>query len=127
MDKKKMLFVDDRTKRIQYALSLNVFDVTVAFNVPESLRFLSSEDFDIVSLDHDLMGHDFDDPDTPTCGMEIVRYIEKCGWPPQRKRPHFQIHSKNLFAAHLMVTRLREMGFSVSQTVIDYGRKMSAT
>jgi hypothetical protein len=126
MDRPKLLFVDDRTKRIQYALSLTDYDVTIATCVPESLRFLSSTDFDIVSLDHDLTGHDFDDPDTPTCGMEIVRYIEKTGWPPQRKRPHFQIHSKNLFAAHLMITRLRNMGFSVSQTVIDYGRKMGA-
>jgi len=123
----KILFVDDRTKRIMYALAQPDWDVTIATCVPEALRFLSSEDFDIVSLDHDLMGHDFDDPDTPTCGMEIVRYIEKCGWPPQRKRPHFQVHSKNFFAAHLMITKLRDLDFSVSQTVIDYGRKMSAT
>lgn len=121
-----MLFVDDRTKRITYALSLTDYDVTIATCVPEALRFLSSTDFDIVSLDHDLSGHDFDDPDTPTCGMEIVRYIQKTAWPPQRRRPHFQVHSKNLFAAYKMTTCLRELGFSVSQVMIDYGRKMSA-
>jgi hypothetical protein len=121
MGKKKMLFVDDRTKRIHYALNeFKDFDVTIATCVPEALRQLSSQDWDVVSLDHDLNGYDFQDPDTPTCGMEIVRYIGKTGWPNQRKNPKMVVHSSNLFAAHLMVIELKKLGFEVWQTQITY-------
>lgn len=109
--KKKMLFVDDRTKRIHYALkNFPEYDVTIATCVPEALRAMSREDWDVVSLDHDLNGHDFQDPDTPTCGMEIVRYIVKTGWPDWMRHPEFWIHSSNLFAVHLMVTTLTKAG-----------------
>jgi hypothetical protein len=122
--KPKLLFVDDRTKRIHYALDnySEGWDVTIATCVPEALRLLSSQEWVAVSLDHDLNGHDFQDPDTPTCGMEIVRYIEKCGgWPSTKfKQPIFWIHSSNLFAAHLMDAALMRMGFAVRYTPIIY-------
>lgn len=123
--KPKLLFVDDRTKRIMYALReySELYDVTIASCVPEALRQLSSQEWDVVDLDHDLDGHDFQDPDTKTCGMEIVRYIEKCGWPVQRKIPKFWIHSSNLFAAHLMTVTLTQMGFEVWYKPIDYKEK----
>lgn len=126
---KKILFVDDRTKRINYALReyvLPEWDLTLATCVPEALRLLSKEEWDVVSLDHDLNGHDFQDPDTPTCGMEIVRYIEKCGgWPSgvvgySRKIPMFWIHSSNLFASHLMTLALSAMGLSCRYMPITY-------
>lgn len=117
-----MLFVDDRTKRIEHALSVTsqLFDVTIATNVKEALRLLSRQDWDVISLDHDLCGCDFEDPDTTTCGMEIVRYIIKCGWPPQRKIPNFWVHSSNLFAAHLMVVTLTEAGYNAWYKPIIY-------
>ena len=123
MDKPKMLFVDDRSKRIHYALEnySNEYDITIAPNVLEALRQLSAQDWDLVDLDHDLTGCDFESPDTPTCGMEIVRYIEKTGWPDEmRKRPVFRIHSSNLFAGHLITTRLQAMGFQCSYQKIVY-------
>lgn len=120
-NKAKMLFVDDRRKRIMYALkNFPEFDVEIAPNYPEALRAMSSEDWDVVSFDHDLNGYDFQDPDTPTCGMEIVRYLEKTGWPPQRKIPQFWVHSSNLFAAHLMVVKLTELGFDAWYKPIYY-------
>jgi len=68
-DKKRLLFVDDRTKRIHYALNnYPDYEVTIATCVPEALRQLVSQEWDVVSLDHDLNGHDFQDPDTPTGG-----------------------------------------------------------
>lgn len=120
--KPKMLFVDDRTKRIHYALEnyTSKYDVTIATNVLEALRQLSAQEWDVVSLDHDLTGCDFEDPDTPTCGMEIVRYIEKCGWPSARKMSEVVVHSSNLFAAHLMTIRLMKIGFSVKYERIVY-------
>lgn len=119
--KATMLFVDDRTKRIHYALNnFPEFDVTIATCVPEALRQMVAGEWDVISLDHDLNGHDFQDPDTPTCGMEIVRYIAKTGWPPQLKKPVFWIHSSNLFAAHLMTVSLNEAGYEAWWKKITY-------
>lgn len=120
--KQKMLFVDDRTKRIHYALNeySKDYDVTIATCVPEALRQLSGNQWDVVSLDHDLNGHDFQDPDTPTCGMEIVRYIAKTGWPKWIRQPVFWVHSSNLFAAHLMTVELQKLGFVVLYRPVRY-------
>lgn len=119
-----MLFVDDRSKRIHEALKSANFDVTIATNVREALRLMSSRDFAVVSLDHDLDGCDFEDPDSPTCGMEIVRYLEKTGWPDIKPRPEIWIHSKNLFAAHLMTKHLQALGFQVRYRPICYSEKI---
>ncbi|RPJ28024.1 MAG: hypothetical protein EHM33_05960 [Chloroflexi bacterium] len=112
-EKKKMLFLDDRTRRIHSALRQfsDKWDVTIATNVKETLRLLVRQDFDEVRLDHDLRGVDFENPDSPEAGMEVVRYIEKCGgWPGGKRKPIFRIHSSNLFAAHMMVIRLQALG-----------------
>ena len=113
---KKMLFVDDRSKRLHFALDHygKEYDVTLCCNVPEALRLLATREWDVVSLDHDLNGHDFQDPEFTGSGMEIVRYIQKCGgWPKQEQPgsfpPIFWIHSSNIFAAHLMITTLIEI------------------
>lgn len=104
---KRFLFVDDRSKRIHEALEkYSGFELVIAPNVPEALRLLSRYDWDIVSLDFDLNGNDFSDPDSRTCGMEIVRYLERTAWPKSRKLPDFIVHSSNLFAAELMFKRL---------------------
>jgi len=104
------LFVDDRSKRIKEALiKYSGFDVSIAPNVPETLRLLSREDFEIVSLDFDLNGHDYTDPDSKACGMEIVRYLEKTAWPTQRALPTFIIHSSNSFGSGLMFRRLNSL------------------
>lgn len=119
--KAKMLFVDDRRKRIMYALNnFPEYQVEIAPNVPEALRAMSSEDWDVVSLDHDLNGFDFQDPDSTGCGMEIARYLEKTGWPTQRKVPQFWVHSSNLFAAHLLTVSLTQLGFEVWYKPIIY-------
>jgi glycerol-3-phosphate cytidylyltransferase len=112
MAKEKMLFLDDRTKRLHAALKQysEKYDVTLCVNVLECLRLLSSEDWDVVSLDHDLGGEDFLPLDCATCGAEIVRYIQRTGWPEEKKKPWFWIHSKNTFAAHWMLNTLHEMG-----------------
>jgi NAD+-processing family protein with receiver domain len=119
---KKMLFVDDRSKRIHGVLKKlsGMYDITIATNVKETLRLLAREEFDVVSLDHDLTGNDFEDPDSPTCGMEVVRYIEKTGWPDYKPRPEFWIHSSNIFAAHLMTVRLTAMRFDVWSRPFTY-------
>lgn len=122
MDKMKLLFVDDRSKRIHSALRQysNKFEVTIAPNTKEALRQLSSKQWDVVSLDHDLDGSDYQNPDDHTSGMEIVRYIEQTAWPKTRRAPMFVIHSSNLFAATAMEERLLALGMTVSQAVFVY-------
>ena len=110
----RMLFLDDRTKRIEAARKKysGEFDVTYVTNAKECLRYLCRQEFDIVSLDHDLDGDDFQDPDSDTSGMEVVRYIVKCGgFPPsQIVVPEVWIHSSNLLAANLMISELLKVG-----------------
>lgn len=121
MDKPKLLFVDDRTKRIHHALNnFPEYDVTIACNVPEALRQMVKEDWDVISLDHDLTGLDFEQPDTPTCGMAIVRYIVQCGGWPKDKVPEFWIHSSNLFAVHLMSIELLKVDIYATYKPIVY-------
>lgn len=109
--KPKLLFVDDRSKRIHAALKKygEEFDVTIAPNVPEALRLLSAGGWDVVSLDFDLDGNDFSDPDSKTCGMEVVRYLEKTNWPDRTKFPRkIILHSSNGFGRELMYQRLTQ-------------------
>lgn len=94
--------------------------VTIVTNVKDCLRKLSAEDFDEVWLDHDLGGVDFVDPDSRECGMEVIRYIKKTGWPDKKKRPIFNIHSSNTFAANLMRESLLQLGFTVSCSRFGY-------
>lgn len=112
-EKPRMLFVDDSTKRIHSALRNHSgkYDVTICANVPEALRYISREEWDVVSLDYDLNGHDFQQPEDPACGMEIVRYIQKMGWPPGKPKPLFILHSSNAFGATLMEETLKSMDF----------------
>lgn len=118
---KKLLFLDDRTKRTQAAANVHAsFDVTIVSNVKECLRYMSQKDWDVISLDHDLNGCDFEDPDSSNAGMEVVRYIEKTGWPEGKKKPLFIVHSSNIFAAHLMVTRLREINLMAEWHRFEY-------
>lgn len=110
--KPRMLFLDDRAKRVESARRQfgEKWDLTIVSNVKECLRKMSEEDWDEVHLDHDLNGEDFQDPDEPTAGMAVVRYLEKCGWPANKKKPIFRVHSSNVFAAWAMVKRLQVIG-----------------
>lgn len=118
----RMLFVDDSTRRIHSALKkyADLYDVTICANVPEALRYLSSREWDMVSLDFDLNGQDFQDPDEKTCGMEIVRYLTKTSWPADRHMPKFIIHSSNALGARLMSQGLRKLGFEVWEERYQY-------
>lgn len=120
--KKKMLFLDDRSKRVESARRQfgEKYDLTIVSNVKECLRKLSSEDWDEVRLDHDLNGEDFQDPDSPTSGMEIVRYIGKTGWPANKPKPVFRVHSSNIFAAWMMVKALQADGHTAVWEQFEY-------
>lgn len=107
--KPSMLFVDDRTVRIHYAMQRlsREFDVVIATNVPEALRLLSNYEFDYISLDHDLNGHDFQSINEDGTGAEIVLWMVET-W-PHEKKPGIIIHTSNMFAAKHM-RRILECG-----------------
>ena len=116
--------MDDRTKRIHAAIEEYKYDeLTIVTNVKECLRYMSRNQYDFISLDHDLNGCDFQDPDGSNVGMEVVRYLEKTGWPKDKLLPYFIVHSSNIFAAHLMVTRLKAMHFAAQWKRIEYPDK----
>jgi glycerol-3-phosphate cytidylyltransferase len=118
--KPKMLFVDDSQDRQNSAIKKygEEFDVVVVSSFYQAMRQMSQNSFDVVSLDHDMDGKSFDDVDSPTCGMAIVKYIKKTGWPEKFKKPKFIVHSVNIFAASLMVRELNKMGLECVQEKI---------
>lgn len=106
--KKRLLFLDDRSRRLHEAIRRYSaeYDLTLVATVKEALRFIAREEWDIISLDFDLGGDDYVDPDSPLCGLEIVRYIEKTGWPFFKQAPMFWVHSTNPLAAERMFRKL---------------------
>ena len=124
-NKKRMLFLDDRTKRIEAARKKYTqdYDVTFVHNAKECLRYLCKKGWDIVSLDHDLDGNDFQDPDEVTSGMEVVRYIVKTTKliDSNAGSPEFWIHSSNIFAAQLMLDTLNSIGIKAYYRRFEYG------
>ena len=125
--KPKMLFLDDRTKRIMSALAQykDKYDVTIVTNAKECLRYLCKQEWDILSLDHDLNGDDFQDPDESTSGMEVVRYISMTQWLKQYKTPEIWIHSSNLFAANMMIEELAGSGIKAFYRKFEYDEQRS--
>lgn len=121
MDKQRMLFVDDRSLRLHAALARysEKYVLTLCPNVPEALRLLR-EEWDVISLDFDLNGCDNQDPMDTTCGMEIVRYIARCGWPEDKPKPRVILHSSNVFGRTLMARELRRMDFFVIEERFRY-------
>lgn len=117
--KPRMLFVDDRSKRIHAALRQygKRYDVTIAPNVREALRLLSSEKWNVVSLDYDLDGDDFSMPESKTCGMEIIRHL--LGWPQDRGVPEVIIHSSNIFGAEIMYRTLLNESHRIWHIIVE--------
>jgi len=118
----KMLFMDDRTKRIMAALNKyqDKYDVTIVTNVKECLRYLCQQQWDILSLDHDLNGDDFQDPDDINSGMEVIRYLTKTAWTDRYKKPEVWVHSSNLFAAELMLVMFQNLNFKAYYRKFEY-------
>jgi len=116
----RMLFLDDRTKRIEAARKkyAQLYDVTYVHNAKECLRYLCRQEWDILSLDHDLNGDDFQHPDETSSGMEVVRYMKT--WMEQYSKPEVWIHSSNLFAANAMIDILRQYGFRAYYRRFEY-------
>lgn len=68
--------------------------------------------FDVLHLDHDLGGTQFQDSRSEESGMEVVRWLEHHG---EAKGAKVIIHTWNLQAGKRMVERLTDAGYKVIQ------------
>jgi hypothetical protein len=117
----KVLFLDDRSKRIHAAIKkYNSCELTIVTSANECLQFISNNEYDLISLDHDLNGQEFTSLDEPNSGMAVVKYICRSPWPHEKKRPKFTIHSSNVFAATAMEEMLKEHTFYVKRERFNY-------
>ena len=105
----KALFLDDNLYRAEVFKRLNLGAICV--ETSEECIELLGEDWDLVSLDHDLGGEYFVDSDREDCGMEVVRYIA-LNQPEHLRSTEFIVHSHNTEAAGEMVEILTSAGYS---------------
>lgn len=126
-EKPKLLFLDDRSKRLHAALKKygEEYDVTLVCTVKECIKMLSNEGpWDVVSLDHDLDYEEFVPSLLPNTGMEVVRWLcENIDYmrmvnygrdEVEERLLWFRIiiHTSNKAAAFRMETRLRDAGYN---------------
>lgn len=109
----KVLFLDDRQKRIAVAEERHKDDdLTVVRTAEETISELSKEQrWDLVCLDHDLNGESFVNSKRSDCGMEVVRWMTKYDGPLNRIAKKVIIHSSNLGAAMTMYSALNARGY----------------
>lgn len=106
----RVLFLDDDPSRA--GVILRRFPQAIWVQTAEECVSCLEESWDEIHLDHDLGGDTHVDPESPDCGMSVVRWIV------ERPRPHleptlFVIHTRNANAACLMTTHLQASGYRV--------------
>jgi len=111
----KVLFLDDRQKRVEVAKERYKDDeLTIVQTVEDAISALSSESWwDFVCLDHDLNYEEGVDSNRPDCGMEVVRWMVAYLGPLNKIAKNVIVHSSNLYAALEMYSALRTRGYYV--------------
>lgn len=101
----KILFLDDDLDRhSKFTEASNGSEVTFVHGVAQAIEALSTDQFDIAFLDHDLDGRVFVEESEGT-GTEVAEYIAKM---PAENRPRIVIvHSMNPYGAQRMMNILR--------------------
>lgn len=137
---KKVLFLDDRSKRLHAALeiySAPKYELTLVVTFSEFKKFMETQEWDIVSLDHDLEFREFVDSASKSSGMEIVRWLttdfrwalpfgmeillhrfENDG--NYHADTLFIIHSSNVVAGRMMAKLLAEADYMTKQEPFKY-------
>ena len=77
-----------------------------------------------VHMDHDFDGDYYQRLSDPTCGSEIVRFVEKSG-AEKYKHIVFVVHTHNLYAGNKMAIKLLDMGLKVD--FIPFGEQNART
>ena len=100
----KKLYVDDLRP-------VPDFSWEPAFNYFEALILLQHDDYDIISLDHDI--DSFDDNGKEYTGYDILNYLECLRIEFRMKIPHIFVHTANAAVAAKMqavADKLNKMG-----------------
>jgi len=100
----KKLYVDDLRP-------VPDFSWDPAFNYTEAMRLLATNDYDEISLDHDIASYGKDGVEFT--GYTILCYLERRRIQYNEKIPYIYIHTANASAFHNMLkvaTTLNEMG-----------------
>ena len=105
----KILFLDDDIRRMRVFRRCHPRAVWVQ-TARECIKRIFLP-WDIISLDHDLGGQTYVDPQRKDCGMEVVRYI-LMNRPACLAKTRFIVHSQNQFAATMMAEALSSAGYS---------------
>jgi len=108
----RVLFLDDNEERWNKALenfeellpkSYAISEMKWAQTAQECIQMLQDEQWDAVSLDHDLGGEVHVDSNREDTGMEVVRWIIA----NRAEIPFIIVHSWNIPAARRMCEQLR--------------------
>jgi CheY-like chemotaxis protein len=111
------LFLDDMEARIEGFVKMHgTKDVVITRTAQETIEALEKHKFDLVSLDHDLGGRQFQPSHEENCGMGVVRWILENK--PEIK--HIVVHSWNIPAAMRMAHQLYDAGYSVEMKPFGY-------
>lgn len=105
---KKLVLDDDKSRMAKFFLAKKQGEeLRQVWGAEECIQDLKSEEWDLVSLDHDLRGQPYDDPTEENSGSEVVRWIVA----NKPKVKEFVVHSYNFKAAPSMVKALQEAGY----------------
>jgi len=103
---KNVLFLDDSLDRCRKFRSECPF-ATIVNTASQAIDRLRADNYDIVFLDHDLGGQQFQDPSEENSGSAVVRWIGK-------NKPivgQFVVHSLNPNERKNMVIDLKYLGY----------------
>jgi len=122
-EKLKILFLDDRSKRIHAALKKYAdHDLTIVTTVKECIEKISNEEWDVISLDHDLNYEAFVNSNRPDCGMEVVRFMTENSKFLLKKfmQANIIVHTSNRAAAAVMINTLEKYSYRAFYERFEY-------
>jgi hypothetical protein len=105
----KILFLDDDQKRCRRFRAAHP-TARIVHTAQEAIAALGTEVWEVVSLDHDLGGQQFQNPQESTSGSAVARFLAAHELPIGR----IIIHSFNVPAAQAMRALLDHAGYRVT-------------
>lgn len=114
----KILFLDDDAERTKIFLSHHPEAICVE-HAEDCYKYLLSEPWDEVHLDHDLGGKVYIDSAETDTGMEVVRVMTDAA-KEHLKETLFIVHSWNPVGAKRMIDSLGDYGYRVVYVPFSY-------
>ena len=110
-----ILFLDDDPKRVSRFIKF-IPTAKIRNTASQIISLIqSTEQTDLLFLDHDLGGEIYVDPRRKDCGMEVVRFLIKNKDEFVPKISKIIVHTHNDKVIRQMTTSLRKVGYNVEQ------------